>query len=380
MTAPADVPDLSGLAALARDPRLDLKPVVLRVQTDLFASTPARDAGALREFESLALGLIPTVDATTAGIVARKLSPLSHAPDSVLAALARCGGEARDAVLTLAPRLAEPVLSAALAAGGDLGPLVAARADLTAGTVADLALRAEPRIDLALALNAAVRLPGAVLAALVDRARGRAMLAGVLLARADLADADLAPLYLFADAHRRPAIRRALAAFAALSPVRGAPGAETGTALMDRAVRRDGEGFRARLAAAVGLADEACLDFAAPERHDLLAFSLRAAGLTAEDAVYVFLTLDPAIARSVEAVNGLARVFRETDAATARLLLAAILDAPDVAGLPRREGRHLPQTAPETENTRAGRTAAPKRTRKAAKGTPVRRGRQGKGS
>ena len=43
----ADVPDLSGLAALARDPRLDLKPVVLRVQTDLFLAAPIRDAGPL---------------------------------------------------------------------------------------------------------------------------------------------------------------------------------------------------------------------------------------------------------------------------------------------------------------------------------------------
>jgi hypothetical protein len=377
MPAPADVPDLSGLAALARDPRLDLKPVVLRVQTDLFAAAPARDAAGLREFESLALGLIPTVDPATAAIVARKLGPLPDVPETVLAALARRGGEARGAVLTLVPHLSQAVLGAALEAGGDVGPLVAARGDLAPGTVADLVAQGDPRVDLALALNAAVRLPGAALEGLVARARTRPPLAGVLLARDDLADADLAPLYLFADARRRAAIRRALAAFAALSPARTAP-AGAGTALMDCAVRRDAEGFRVRLAAALGLPATERLDFAGEARRDLLAFALRAVGLTAEDAIYVFLTLDAAIAHSVEAVNGLARVFRETDPATARLLLAAILDAPDLAGLPRREGRHVPQAAPDGVKVRAARAA--KAPRQAAEGAPVRRTRRGRGS
>ena len=55
-------PDLSGLLELSRIENLDLKPVILRVQTDLFVRAPGRDRTAIEIFESLACGLIPTVD------------------------------------------------------------------------------------------------------------------------------------------------------------------------------------------------------------------------------------------------------------------------------------------------------------------------------
>ena len=47
-----------------------MKPVLLRVQTDLFRAAPVRDVATIRAFESLACGLIPTVDSATAEIVA----------------------------------------------------------------------------------------------------------------------------------------------------------------------------------------------------------------------------------------------------------------------------------------------------------------------
>ncbi len=80
--------DLSWLAELARDGRLDLRPVILRVQTDMFAAAPARDPGTIAAFDALACGLLPIVDAGTAAIVARKLAPLADTPLSVLRLLA----------------------------------------------------------------------------------------------------------------------------------------------------------------------------------------------------------------------------------------------------------------------------------------------------
>ena len=69
MSGPAPS-DLSGLASLARQRDLDLRPIILRVQTDLFVTAPARDPAAIEAFEALACGLLPTVDDETAAIIA----------------------------------------------------------------------------------------------------------------------------------------------------------------------------------------------------------------------------------------------------------------------------------------------------------------------
>ena len=71
-----DAPDLSGLIELSRLDNLDLKPVILRVQTDLFLSASVRDRKTMSSFASLAGGLIPIVDDETAEAVARKLAVL----------------------------------------------------------------------------------------------------------------------------------------------------------------------------------------------------------------------------------------------------------------------------------------------------------------
>ncbi|MGH1570865.1 hypothetical protein ACRAWG_09575 [Methylobacterium sp. P31] len=84
-------PDLSGLLELSRIENLDLKPVILRVQTDLFVRAPGRDRSAIEIFESLACGLIPTVDDETARVVAGKLAPCPETPPAVLEALALRG-------------------------------------------------------------------------------------------------------------------------------------------------------------------------------------------------------------------------------------------------------------------------------------------------
>src|SRR3954451_15948793 len=80
--------DLSGLVALAQQRELDLRPVILRVQTDLFVTAPARDRAMIEAFEALSCGLLRTVDDETAAIVARKLAPLEDTPEPVLQALA----------------------------------------------------------------------------------------------------------------------------------------------------------------------------------------------------------------------------------------------------------------------------------------------------
>lgn len=363
-------PDLSGLIELSRIAHLDLKPVILRVQTDLFVQAAHHDRADLESFAALACGLIPIVDAETAAIVAEKLGPYAETPERVLSALSARGGRVRDIVVASAPHLGSELIEAAMRDGADIGAAIAARAGLDRATVLDLVRRDDPAIDLALAANAAIVLRGDAVARLVARARALPELARLLLARPDLSAADLAPLYLHADPIRREAIRETVAATAALRPCPQAP-RDVGAILTGLSAARDVPGFIAALADGLGLPNGFLR--AAPDpgtRYDLLTLCLRAAGLHEEEAVYVFLTLDEAVSRSAERVFDLVRLFRTTDRAAARDLLSAILDHPlreRGAGADTHQPHHAPESAKPRQaaaDRPASRTILPGRVRR----------------
>ncbi|GJE28619.1 hypothetical protein [Methylobacterium organophilum] len=328
-------PDLSGLIELSRDPALDLKPVVLRVQTDLFVAAPHRDRVTLQSFSALATGLIPIVDEETALIVAHKLRACPDTPETVLEALAARGGAIRDAVRAPAPG-AQPAAPAAKA-GGNAAP--------AADVAADLALLEDPgRL-----------LRGTSLNRMIARARRDGALARRLLARAELPPAELAPLFLHADPSMRAAMRDAVAMTAGLRPAPAAP-RDLGPRLTAASEEKDVATFVATLAESLGI--QKTFLAAAPDaqgRYDLLTLCLRAAGLTEEEAVFVFLTLNEAVAQSVERVFALTELFRSTSRAAARDLVSAILDQP----LPERTGgEHVPYHGPESAKSRGAAPAA----------------------
>ncbi|KAB1070101.1 DUF2336 domain-containing protein [Methylobacterium planeticum] len=355
-----DAPDLSGLIELSRIEHLDLKPVILRVQTDLFIQAALRDRAAAAAFEALACGLIPTVDDETAAIVARKLSPFPATPESVLVRLAARGGAVRDIVVAQAPRLTPPVIEAARRDGAEIGAALAARGDLSRSTLADLAGRNDAEIDRALAGNWTAPLRGESLTHLVARARRAPDLAQALLARPDLEPNEVVPLYLHAAPERREALAAAVAGTAGLRPCPPAP-RDAGAILTGLSAAHDVPGFIGALAGILGL-DKGFLG-AAPDastRYDLLTLALRAAGLHEEEAVYVFLTLNETVARSAERVFDLVRLFRTVPRPAARDLLSAILDAP----LRERAGAaeaHQPYHAPEAPKVRQAAERAPSR-------------------
>ncbi|MFY9289911.1 MAG: hypothetical protein WAP03_04305 [Methylorubrum rhodinum] len=322
----SDTPDLSGLIELSRDPALDLKPVILRVQTDMFVAAPSRDRAMIHAFESLAAGLIPTVDEATAAIVADKLGGCPDLPEAVRAALATRG-------LDVAP----------------------ARAP-----------QDQAEADRALAENPGILIGTRVLERLLARARREADLARILLARPDIPAADLAPLWLHAGSDGRRAIGEAVEATAALRPCPQAP-RSLASALVERSHARDVTGFIATLGEGLGLPQDYL--GAAPDpasRYDLLTLALRAADLREGEAVFVFLTLNDAVARSVERVFSLVTLFRETSRAGARDLLSAILGAPVLERGSQAE--HRPFHGPETAKPRAAaatvRPALPSRLRR----------------
>lgn len=352
-----DAPDLSGLIELSRLDNLDLKPVILRVQTDLFLSAPVRDRKTVAAFESLAGGLIPIVDDETAEIVARKLAPFPDTPPGLLAILAARGGATRDAVVASAPNLTPAVIDAALADGADIAAAIAGRHDLTRGVIAEMIARDDPTIDRALADNRHIALPSDALAQLVARGRRSPNLARVLLNRAEVAPADVAPLFLFADEAGREAIAGAVSATAALRPCPPPP-REAGAVLTGFSGRGDIAGFVAALAEMLGLPKGFLA--ATPDaslRYELLTLALRSAGLHEEEAVYVFLTLNESVARSVDRVFDLVKLFRTIPRPAARDLLAAILDL----SLPERSGQagaHQPYNAPDAVRPRVSGAAS----------------------
>ncbi|GLS44831.1 hypothetical protein [Methylobacterium brachythecii] len=340
-----DTPDLTGLIELSRDPGLDLKPVLLRVQTDLFLAAPIRDRAVLSSFASLATGLISTVDDETVLTVARKLARCPETPQPVLAALAARGGEACLEVIETAHLLEPIVIAAALASGADVGAAIAARAerDLKSRHSAEAAeLVQPPKSDVALDRS--------TFDDLISRARHESDVASALLARSDVAVADLAPLWLHAESALRVKIHEAVAATAAL---RSHPQAQRDLGQTLTGLSRDGDvkGFTAALAGALGLPTNFLASAPNPaSRYDLLTLALRAANLAEAEAVYVFLTLNATVARSADRVFSLVQLFRSLTRPASRDLLAAVLDLK----LPERSvgSEHRPYYAPDADKPR----------------------------
>ncbi|HSP24449.1 MAG TPA: hypothetical protein VLQ65_04680, partial [Saliniramus sp.] len=235
-------------------------------------SARAHQPAAIRDFETLALALIPKVDAETAAYVAECLAPVNATPPRVLASLeARIGRSSAPA----------------------------------------------PALD------------GLPLQDAVDRAGSDADLARELLAGGDLPALEAARLYLHADRAQRDDIRSALAGagMAGRRPRRlRRPPRDDVAELLDAAGKADAAAFGAHLARCLDLASVPTWRFEARERHDLLALAVSAIGLCEEDAIRIFLTLVPEIARSVEAVFGLVEIFRRTPRSVSAMILEAALD------------------------------------------------------
>ncbi|GEP01370.1 hypothetical protein [Methylobacterium haplocladii] len=340
-----DAPDMTGLIELSRDPGLDLKPVILRVQTDLFLAAPIRDRAVLSAFASLATGLIPIVDDETALTVARKLAPCPETPQTVLAALAARGGAVCETVIDAAAVVGPTVVASAISSGSDIGHAIAARAERERRNAPD------PEVtDLALARDSHARLDRATLDRLTIRARRETELAETLLGRRDIAAADLAPLWLHAEVPLRKKIHDSIAATAALRFHPQAP-RDIGTVLTGLSRGGDVKGFLAALADALGLPNGFLGSAPNPSsRYDLLTLALRAADLSEAQAVYVFLTLNGTVARSADRVFELVQLFRSLTRPAARDLLGAILDVK----LPERGSgaEHRPYYAPDTAKPR----------------------------
>lgn len=351
-------PDLSGLAALARDGRLDVRPILLRVHTDLFLTAPSRTPEMLRSFAALASGLIPVVDADTAVIVARKLAPSPDTPAAVIEALLARGDEVTDVTLTLSPHMGRAQLDELAERGArSLALAVADRCDLDNALVEHLLARDDAAVDERIARNVSVVLTPGAIDTLLGRARYNADLAARLVERRDLGGVDKAALYRHASETQRVDILRDVARVVALSGApRGVAYASDASAarLLDHALKADKTPFLEALAELLGAEPGEAWRLDDPS-GELIAFGLIAAGVTEEDAIRMFLRLDAAIARSVQRVFHLAGLIRSVPRPVAERIIQLTSDR-RVA--PAREQHvHVPAMAASGTFVRRGPTA-----------------------
>jgi uncharacterized protein (DUF2336 family) len=340
--------DLSNLADLARGGSGDLRPVLLRAQTELFLTAHSHSPEAIADFDTIAAALIGVVDADTLVPIARKLVAHPDTPRGVLAALHAKGGEVAAIVLAAMPDLVpEWIMAAVMDRDSRLASAVAGRPDLTPWQIQLLVDRHETQVDQALAGNKALVLSRAVVDTLLARARTDAELGRVLVARHDLTGMDKAALFGHATSQQRAAILAEVEVFVALEGRRRAV-AFLEAAARDRAIGAAASGDRISFAEVLGQALDISTDDALPLCADplgeLLALSLVAAGVEEEDAIRIFLTLDPVIAQSVDRVFSLASLVRNVSRETACRIVSAVVGR-DV-GAARRTGQHVPAFAP----------------------------------
>jgi hypothetical protein len=213
---------------------------------------------------------------------------------------------------------------------------------LAARDIAELLALRNDAVDLALARNRPAQFDSHHLHELTARAREWPELASVLLRRDDLNPGEEANLYLHADTTRRGHIRGRLESLVALAPrgpAAARPDAETIERLLASAAGANPDLFGHELARLLGLPVTPDWRFELDSRRELLALALVAAGIPDDARIRIFLTAEPIIARSVQAVFELARTARKVPRSMAIYLTEAVLG---VETAMTRTGRHVP--------------------------------------
>lgn len=346
--------ELADLARLARDGGLDLSPISLRVKADLLLSSPRPSSGDLAAFSEMAEALLPGIDEATALVLARKLAGWPHTPAPVLAGLAAKGG----AVLAELLRHGMPVPAAEierLVETGDeaMRAALAVRSDLTAQAVLMLVADESHALDLALIANHNAPMPRAAVDSLIARARLEPAYRPGLLARPDLSNLELAPLFLHAGAERRLAVLESLMAREALHPSERRP-ALSGPVFagwLDLAAEDRGAAFAA-IAEHLGGGTTMAAAMAGDTSRDLAALALTASGTTVEEATRFLIRLGDETAHSVERIFALVALMRSVRPAIAYRLAMHIAGTTTAA--PQRRGQHQPAMDPSGTPSRAG--------------------------
>jgi uncharacterized protein (DUF2336 family) len=328
---------LRDLAASAEAKPSEMRPVLLRVTTDLFALQPQHSPEEIRLYEEMAGRLIDTADEATLAQVARKLARCADSPASLLARIKARGGDAAREIFLADPQVEWRELRHLAASGPcDQASAVAARSDLDREIVRLLAARPEREIARALACNALAPLTNESLRLLAPRGRDDHALARALLDRCALT-LDCLPLYLSAHAGERAKLLT-LALEAGLAqtgrPTGESLDEETTARIEEAALRQKRATFALLLADLLKCDSLRARRIVEDESGDALTLAFIAIGLPQEAAARIFLIAFPRVALSTEQFGRNMNLFRAPRRAASRIIEA-------VTGVPRIEGPRL---------------------------------------
>jgi uncharacterized protein (DUF2336 family) len=326
---------LEGLVALGKDGGLNMKPILFRVVTDQFVSKPRHPAADIRQYEELALQLIPEADIASAASVAKRLGAHPDAPASVLEKLLDKAPEVAAAVFASVATI-DAMKLVARAEWGSLAEAIAiaGRKNLDAKTSAALARRQETEVLCALAANNEAPLDAHAISFLLQRGRSDRELGLVLLARTDL-KIDKSALFILADSDQRTAMLAA-ARRADDGPSQGnkpTPQRDL-DALADLAAAQKWGLFAIEFAMRLGCDPRGIQEIIRDKSGEPLAVALAALGMQPADAARIFLSAEPDISHSVNRIRMLTRITSELSLKAARRLISAML------------GQSLPGEAP----------------------------------
>jgi uncharacterized protein (DUF2336 family) len=348
---PADLfARLHDLAASAESRPAEMRPVLLRVTTDLFVLHESHTAQEIRLYEEMACRLIDGADADTLATIAQKLAVCADAPAEVLRRLRARGGPAACELLRNDRQIAWTDLRRIAASGPcDHACAVAQRKDLDREIAGILAGRPEREIARALAANCSAPLAVEDLRLLASRGREDRKLAAALLARGDLS-LDHLPLYLSADAEQRGVLLRLTraAGVARLGRPDAAPEFDAAACakLEAAALRQKRAAFALELAAAIGCDPLCARRIVEEDSGDALTLAFIAIGLPREVAARIFLIAFPKVAmdrRAFERNMKLYETLPRRDAA--RVIGAVAADSRLTAALARQPGRRAATVA-----------------------------------
>jgi uncharacterized protein (DUF2336 family) len=338
---------LEGLVALGKDGGLNMKPILLRVVTDQFVSKPRHPVADIRQYEELALQLLPQADNVTALTIAKRLGGHPDAPISVIEKLFDKAPDVAAALFATGVLLDRAKLTER-AEWGSLAEAVAiaGRKALDAKTAAALARRQETEVLCALAANKDAPLDAHAISFLLQRGRTDRDLGLVLLARTDLA-IDKSPLFLLANSEQRGEM---LTSFRHADPIPRAGNARTPQrdldALADLAAAQKWGLFAIEFAMRLGCDPRGVQEIVRDKSGEPLAVALAALGMEPADAARIFLSSEPGISHSVDRIRMLTRITSDLSTKAARRLMSAMLGQPLPSDGPRhRRYEQAPEVA-----------------------------------
>jgi uncharacterized protein (DUF2336 family) len=323
------LPDaLQGLVALGARGDVNIRPILLRVLTDMFIAKAHHSGEEIRQYSEIASQMLRNMDADTCRIVAQKLAGFAQAPKSILNLIIAAGGTPAEIILSQSPCLARPFLAAEAAFGSASNAAsIAARTDLDADLTEILAHRGETIVLQTLVENATAPIATGTFSEVIWRARTDAHLARALIARAPLGH-DLSSLFLAASPPERAkiilSIRRRELGRPEPAPTRPAS-THTLASLEQLALAGERQRFVMCLAKALTIEPAQAAIVVDDAYGEPLALALAALRVPVENAVRLFLFIDPRIGQSVERVRSLVRIVRHMPPHLCRRLLTAMM-------------------------------------------------------